>query len=87
MSDALSTTKLSSKGQVVIPENVREAMGLEPGIQFIVVYEGDSIILKVISQPTLKRLKSLREKVRVQAKKAGLSPEDIKNAIRDARNQ
>lgn len=87
MSDALSTTKLSSKGQVVIPENVREAMGLEPGIQFIVVYEGDSIILKVISQPTLKRLKSLREKVRVQAKKAGLSLEDIKNAIRDARNQ
>ena len=87
MSDALSTTKLSSKGQVVIPENIREAMGLEPGIQFIVVYEGDSIILKVISQPTLKRLKSLREKVRIQAKRAGLSPEDIKSAIRDARNQ
>ncbi|NDC38205.1 MAG: AbrB/MazE/SpoVT family DNA-binding domain-containing protein, partial [Proteobacteria bacterium] len=80
-------TKLSSKGQVVIPENIREAMGLEPGIQFIVVYEGDSIILKVISQPTLKRLKSLREKVRIQAKRAGLSPEDIKSAIRDARNQ
>ena len=51
MGEVLSTTKLSSKGQVVIPEEVREAMGLEPGVQFVVVYEGDSIMLKVISPP------------------------------------
>lgn len=86
MNDSLSTTKLSSKGQVVIPEEIREAMGLEPGVQFVVVYEGDSIMLKVISQPTLKKLKSLREKVRLQAKKSGLSQTDLQNALKASRN-
>jgi len=87
MTDALSTTKLSSKGQVVIPEEIRDAMGLEPGAQFVVVYEGDSIMLKVISQPTLKKLKSLRDKVREQAKKAGLSAADLQSAIKDSRKR
>lgn len=85
MNDLLSTTKLSSKGQVVIPEEVREAMGLEPGVQFVVVYEGDSIMLKVISEPSMKKLKSLRDKVREQAKKAGLSVADLQSAIKDSR--
>jgi AbrB family looped-hinge helix DNA binding protein len=87
MTDVLSTTKLSSKGQVVIPEEIREAMGLEPGVQFVVVYEGDSIMLKVISQPTLKKLKSLRDKVREQAKKVGLSPADLQSAIKESRKR
>lgn len=30
-----ATTKLSSKGQAVIPEEIRRRMGLEPGAQFI----------------------------------------------------
>ena len=87
MTDVLCTTKLSSKGQVVIPEEIREAMGLEPGVQFVVVYEGDSIMLKVISQPTLKKLKSLRDKVREQARKAGLSPADLGSAITKSRRR
>ena len=32
---ALSTTRLSSKGQVVIPEEVRDRLGLEVGVQFV----------------------------------------------------
>lgn len=85
MADVLSTTKLSSKGQVVIPEEIREAMGLETGVQFVVVYEGDSIMLKVISQPSMQKLKALRSKVKEQAKKAGLTPADLQAVIKDVR--
>ena len=87
MNDALSTTKLSSKGQVVIPEDIREAMGLEPGVQFVVVYQGDSIMLKVISPPSMKKLRSLRDKVRQQAKKVGLSSADLQSAISESRKK
>lgn len=87
MVDTLATTILSSKGQVVIPENIREAMGLEPGVQFVVVYQGDSIMLKVISEPSMKKLKTLRDKVRRQAQKVGLSEADIQNAILESRKK
>src|SRR5690606_2270948 len=46
-----ATTKLSSKGQVVIPEEIRERLGLKPGAQFVVVGDRDVVILKVIHQP------------------------------------
>ena len=32
-----ATTKLSSKGQVVIPEDVRNDLGLNEGDQFVVI--------------------------------------------------
>ena len=37
----VSTTKMSSKGQVVIPENIRKELNLKAGAQFVVVGEKD----------------------------------------------
>ena len=44
MSD-LATTKLSSKGQVVIPDDVRKRLKLKTGTQFVVIGEDDVVIL------------------------------------------
>ena len=41
----LATTKMSSKGQVVIPEDIRKRLKLKAGSQFIVVGENDVVIL------------------------------------------
>ena len=46
-----ATTKLSSKGQVVIPEEVRNDLGLKEGDQFIVIGHRDAVILKTIAPP------------------------------------
>ena len=70
--NALATTKLSSKGQVVIPENIRAQLGLRNGDQFIVIAENDVVILKMISQPEMKKFTSLVKRARKQAKAAGL---------------
>ena len=51
--DKVATTKMSSKGQVVIPEEIRAALDLAPGVQFVVVGEGDVVILKRISPPSM----------------------------------
>lgn len=39
------TTKLSSKGQVVLPKRVRSRLHLRPGVTLICRVEGDSIVL------------------------------------------
>ena len=44
----METTKLSEKGQIVIPKDFREKMGLKPGSRFLVIAAEDSIILQRI---------------------------------------
>jgi AbrB family looped-hinge helix DNA binding protein len=82
-----ATTKLSSKGQVVIPETIRKSLKLKVGDQFIVVGQGDSMIFKTISPPSLSQFDSLLAKVRVQARKAGIRKSDVKAAITWARSK
>ena len=87
MSTNLATTKMSSKGQVVIPEIIRKTLGLKNGCQFLVLGEKDAVILKAISAPSKKEFSSLISKARKQAKKAGLQPKDISNAVAKARGK
>ncbi|MFV2058935.1 MAG: AbrB/MazE/SpoVT family DNA-binding domain-containing protein [Thiohalomonadales bacterium] len=42
----MDTTKLSSKGQVIIPKPLRTAHHWEPGQELIVIDVGDGILLK-----------------------------------------
>jgi len=42
----MGVTLLSVKGQIVIPKPLREVLGLQPGDRFIVLQEGDAIVLK-----------------------------------------
>ena len=44
----MDTTRLSERGQIVIPKRVRTAHGWEAGLEFIVEDAGDSITLKPI---------------------------------------
>ncbi len=81
-----ATTKLSSKGQVVIPEQIRKRMGLETGVQFVVVGEGDVVVLKALSAPPMSEFKSLLKKARASAEEAELSEEDVRTAIREVRS-
>ncbi len=85
--DNLSTTRMSSKGQVVIPEAIRKRLNLKEGSQFIVVGEGDVVILKAISAPNLEAFDTLIEQARRQAQSAGLKRSDIANAIEKAREK
>jgi AbrB family looped-hinge helix DNA binding protein len=83
----VATTRLSSKGQVVIPEDVRKALGLEAGAQFVVMGEGDTVVLKRIAVPAKSELKALIGKVRSQARRAGVKRADVVEATRRARGR
>ncbi|NJC97340.1 MAG: AbrB family transcriptional regulator [Anaerolineales bacterium] len=85
--DALATTRMSSKGQVVIPETIRKRLKLEEGAQFVVVGDADVIILKAIEPPDLGEFAELIQQARTQAKAAGLKKKDIETAIAKARGR
>ncbi|NIN01821.1 MAG: AbrB/MazE/SpoVT family DNA-binding domain-containing protein [candidate division Zixibacteria bacterium] len=78
---ALATTKMSSKGQVVIPEEIRKRLGLKAGSQFVVVGEKDVLILKAISAPSMEEFDQLIREARRQARQTGMKRSDIKTAI------
>jgi AbrB family looped-hinge helix DNA binding protein len=82
----LATTKMSSKGQVVIPEDIRSRLGLEPGEQFIVVGDKDVVILKKIAPPSMRDFDSLVALARKQARVAGMKLSDVVFAVGKVRN-
>lgn len=72
----VATTKLSSKGQVVIPENIRKKLHLKAGAQFVVIGDNDVVILKNISPPTMNEFDDLIAKARKSAKQVELTKTD-----------
>jgi len=83
----VATTKMSSKGQVVIPENIRKQLKLKAGAQFVVVGEKDVVILKSISPPSLDEFDDLIAEARKKGKQAGIKKSDINDAILKARGK
>ncbi|MBK9006095.1 MAG: AbrB/MazE/SpoVT family DNA-binding domain-containing protein [Anaerolineae bacterium] len=83
--DSVATTRMSSKGQVVIPESIRKRLDLREGAQFLVVGEEDVVILKMVAPPDMNEFNALIKQARQQAKEAGLKPKDITSAIAKAR--
>ena len=79
-----STTKVSSKGQVVIPVNVRKAAGLKKGEKIIAIAFGDTVVLKRIVDRTFEEtVKPIWDRVR----RMGLTEEDVDALIQEAKTK
>ncbi len=84
---SIATTRLSSKGQVVIPEQVRNRLGLKTGDQFVVVGKDDAVILKSITAPSMREFDAVIKKARKQARAARMKRSDIAKAVRRVRGR
>lgn len=49
----IATTRMSSKGEVVIPENVRKRLGLKADSEFVVVASDDAVVLRPVTEPDM----------------------------------
>ena len=81
----LATTKMSSQGQIVIPEEIRKKLKLKTGSRFMVLGEKDVVILKNITPPSMDEFDDLIMTARQQARKAGLKQSEIKTIISEIR--
>ena len=84
--EQIEVTRLSSKGQIVLPQAVRERLRLEEGVRFVVIASGDTVILKRLEIPSLASAQALVYKSRAFSKKSKLSLSKVKEAIRKARS-
>ena len=78
---------MSSKGQVVIPEEVRSRLGLATGTQFIVMGENDVVILKTIAPPSMDDFDGIITQARRKARAAGMKPSDVTKALAKVRGR
>lgn len=70
-------TTTSPKGQVVIPQEIREEMGIETGTKFAVYGRGDTIMFKRIELPTAKDFEKLASFGRSFAKRKGIREKEV----------
>ncbi len=85
--DTIATTRMSSKGQVVIPEEIRVRLGLKTGSQFVVIGERDVVILKTLTTPDMSEFDALIREARSKARKAGMKRSDIAEATTKVRKR
>jgi len=70
---------------VVIPQEIREDLGLEKGTLLLTYTTGDRIVLKKLSKPEPGVFEMLSEPVRMKVKELGIDHEDVEESIREAR--
>ena len=79
--------KISEKGQIVIPSSLRREMNIRRSDKFLVFGEGNTIILKKIEKPTMRKsFIEIAESLQKSVRKIGLTRKDLERAIKDVRN-
>jgi AbrB family looped-hinge helix DNA binding protein len=81
----VATTKMSSKGQIVIPEEIRRRLNLKSGSRFMVLGDKDIVILKNISPPSMDEFNDLIKQARQKAKETGFHSSNLKSIISEIR--
>lgn len=55
MTEEPEVTTISEKGQVVIPQSIRKELGIKPRTKFLVFGRGDTVIMKRLELPDIKK--------------------------------
>jgi AbrB family looped-hinge helix DNA binding protein len=79
-------TTLSSKGQIVIPRQIRLNHGWQPGIAFTIIDKDDSVILQPVSTKTTTKLEDVIGCAGYNGKKKSLAQMDA-GIIEEAKRQ
>lgn len=82
----IEVVNLSSKGQLVIPKDMREEMSFNPKDKFVLVNDKETILIKKLKEEDIKvKMKSLMKSFTNEIKKAGITREDLSKEIKEAR--
>ena len=76
---------VSSRGQIVLPVDMRRAMGIESGDRLAAWSNGDVIMLKRVELPESTDFERWHEEAQAWAAQEGFSEDDIASVISDVR--
>lgn len=74
--------KMSPKGQLVVPQDIREKENFKPGDRFIAVKLPDGVLFKKVEMPNIKKI---AEEVKSFYGKGGRMP--MKEILKDLRDE
>lgn len=87
----VETIRMSSKGQIVIPFDIREELGTGEGSVFAVIGSKDTIILKKMEMPSkgtlMKELEAVAKEGKKRLEAKGIKESDIVGIIHKRRNK
>lgn len=69
-------TKLSSKGQIIVPKGIRDSLNMKTGEIFVIFADRDTIILKRVQRPSDTDLKEMFARSQRLARQRGLNRAD-----------
>jgi len=75
----METTRLSTKGQIILPKNVRESRAWGPGTEFTVEERSDGVLLRPAGRFPATDLKQVAGCLRTKRKSR--TPEQMRTAI------
>ncbi len=85
---ATELVKMSPKGQLVVPQDIREMEGFDAGDRFMPFPVKDGILFKKIEMPDAKiEFSKLAKEIEKQFSKQNITPEDVKEAVKWARKK
>lgn len=84
---AVETTRLSKRGQIVVPKRVRKDLGLAEGDRFLVYGTGDAIVFKKLEFPSIEELERLASWGRKFAETKRITRRKVAKAIREFREE
>lgn len=83
----IEITSMSSRGQIVIPQGLRDSMRINTGEKFVVIGENNMIVLKKLEMPSFNGVDKLLKKTREFTKKKEINESDVKEAIKNTRRK
>lgn len=87
----VETTKMSSRGQIVIPQDIRDEVNADEGTVFAVIGSRDTIILKKLEAPSkeklIKDLENIAKEGRKRAEKLGIKESDVPRMVERLRKE
>lgn len=80
--------KMSPKGQLVVPQEIRADEGFTPGDRFVPFPVKGGILFKKVEIPNVKaEFQKLSQEIEKQFKKKKVSPDDVDGAVKWARQR
>jgi len=83
----IEITSVSSRGQVVIPQSLRDKLKIREGEKFVVIGEDNTIVLRKLEISSFKGFDKLLAKTKEFARKNELKEEEVEQAIKNARKK
>ena len=84
----IELVKMSPKGQLVVPKNIRKKSQFKPSDRFVPFAVKEGVLFKKVNIPDVKaEFRSLAKEIREGFKKNKVNPDDVDEAVQWARKR